>query len=314
MALLYTDPLFFEHKTGPGHPECPERLERIVAHLRETGLDRRFERGSAEPAPVDQLELVHSDSYIAQVRKFAESGGGRIEADTVVSGRSYDAARLAAGMGIDAVEQVLGDTQRRAVCLVRPPGHHAVKAGAMGFCLFNNVAVAAAHARAFHDLNRILIVDWDVHHGNGTQDIFYREPHVYFLSAHRYPFYPGTGTADETGEGGGLGTIFNLPLPFGISRAEYLAQFEMILEQAADRCQPELVLLSAGFDAHAADPIGSLGLETEDYEPLTKLVLDVANTYCDGRFVSFLEGGYNIPVLAECVALHLETVLGEEPS
>jgi acetoin utilization deacetylase AcuC-like enzyme len=179
----------------------------------------------------------------------------------------------------------------------------------MGFCLFNNIALAADHAIKQHKLERVLVIDWDVHHGNGTQDIFYERGDVWFLSAHRSPFYPGTGKKEETGSEKGLGTKFNLPVAFGTSRKDYLAQFESLLNDAAGKCKPQLILISAGFDAHAEDPIGSLGLQTEDFETLTKLVKQVANTHCQGKLVSCLEGGYNIQRLAESVACHLKTLL-----
>jgi len=182
----------------------------------------------------------------------------------------------------------------------------------MGFCLFNNVAVAATHALGQHEVSRILIVDWDVHHGNGTQDIFYESEEVTFFSAHRYPFYPGTGAMDETGHGPGLGTTINLPLRFGISRRDFVDQFQLKLEQAATRCRPELILISAGFDAHAADPIGSLGLESEDFGLLTRLVTDIAAAHCQGKIVSLLEGGYNVDALAESVAAQLEVLAPDD--
>ena len=310
MPLLYTDPRFLEHQTGE-HPESPERLRFLRAHLEKIGLAARFERPAVTAATREQVARVHKPAYIAEVERFAAAGGGRIETDTVMSRRSYEAALLAAGAAVSAVDRVLDGPQRRAACLVRPPGHHALAASPMGFCLFNNVAVAAAHARS-RGLERVLIVDWDVHHGNGTQDAFYRDGQVYFLSVHRYPFYPGTGAADETGEGPGLGAIFNLPLRFGVKRTDFLSRFETLLGEAAKRAKPQLVLLSAGFDAHAADPVGSLGLETQDYDPLTALVLDAADQHCGGKFVSLLEGGYHVPILADCVQQHLEVVLARE--
>jgi len=181
----------------------------------------------------------------------------------------------------------------------------------MGFCLFNNVAVAAAHALAVHDLDRVLIVDWDVHHGNGTQNIFYATDRVAFLSIHRFPFYPGSGAADETGTGAGLGATRNVPLPFGVSQEEYHAAFNAALEQIAAATRPQLILISAGFDAHALDPIGSLGLESHDFSSLTRQVVAAAKQFCDGRVVSLLEGGYNVDALAESVQCHLETLLAQ---
>ncbi len=306
--LLFADPLFLEHHTGD-HPESPERLRYLHQFLAQKPVWARFGRGEIVPAQPAQLELVHTAAHVEAVRLFAAAGGGRIEADTVVSSRSYEVACQAAGAGISAVAAVLSGGAQRALCLVRPPGHHALADSAMGFCLFNNVALAAASAIKLHGLNRVLVIDFDVHHGNGTQDIFYESDEVYFFSIHRSPFYPGTGAAGETGSGRGLATKFNLPVKFGTSRHDYLEQFQTTLEQAAARARPELVLISAGFDAHRADPVGSLGLETEDFEPITHVLVEVAEQYCQGRVVSLLEGGYNVHFLAESVACHMEGLL-----
>ena len=319
MTLLFADSCFIRHDTGQ-HPESTERLRTVYRHLDDVGLPGRCLEQTVAPADLMQLLRVHSAEHVEHIRRFAEQGGGRIETDTVMCPESYDVALCAAGTAIRAVDCVLGDSnvddsdaegQRQAVCLIRPPGHHALPATAMGFCLFNNVAIAARQALAVHELSRVLIVDWDVHHGNGTQDIFYEDESVYFFSVHRHPFYPGSGTADETGSGPGLGSTFNLPLSFGTSRREFLGQFQTVLQSAADRCRPELVLVSAGFDAHAADPIGSLGLESEDFCELTQMVADVAAQHCRGRLVSLLEGGYNVDALAESVQCHLETLLDQ---
>jgi acetoin utilization deacetylase AcuC-like enzyme len=307
MALLYTDPIFLEHETGI-HPESAERLRTVAAYLKVVKLPARFTPGEIVTATIEQLARVHSPGHVERVREFAQAGGGRIEADTIVSRRSYDVALRAAGTACDAVDRILKGDHLRACCLTRPPGHHALADDPMGFCLFNNVAVAARHAIVEHRLSRILIVDWDVHHGNGTQDIFYNDVEVYFFSAHRFPFYPGSGTREETGTGKGLGTVFNLPVEFGTARREYLGNFKQLLTDSAKRCRPELVLISAGFDAHRLDPIGSLGLETEDFATLTSLVLDVADEYCGGRCVSLLEGGYNVQALAESVEQHLTVI------
>ncbi len=243
--------------------------------------------------------------------EFEARGGGLIEADTWVALGSNTAALLAAGAAVEAVADVLRGPGRRAMCLVRPPGHHARPDEPMGFCLYDSIAVAAADAVHRHGLNRVLIVDFDVHHGNGTQEIFYEDGRVAFLSIHRYPFYPGTGARDETGGGRGLGLTRNIPLPFGVSRAEYHAAFRSGLEDLADRVRPELVLISAGFDAHAEDPVGSLGLEEEDFAMLTNEVVAVADQHAEGRIVSVLEGGYNVSRLAGCVEVHLRALGGE---
>jgi acetoin utilization deacetylase AcuC-like enzyme len=308
MTLLYYNPLFLEHQTGM-HPERPSRLARIIRHLEELKLDQRCERPAWQPATDDQLVRVHCPEYAEEVRKLAAMGGGQIEADTFVSAKSYDAARLASGAACDAVRQVLAGKAQNALCLVRPPGHHALQRGAMGFCLFNHVAVAARCALQEFQVRRVLIIDWDVHHGNGTQDAFYEDGQVGFYSIHRSPFYPGTGAADETGTGPGLGMIRNVPMKFGGSREAFHAAFRSTVEKFADHVRPELVLISAGFDAHRLDPIGSLGLETEDYAELTKVVRQIADQHARGRVVSLLEGGYNIDVLPLCVATHLEGLL-----
>jgi acetoin utilization deacetylase AcuC-like enzyme len=308
MTLVSRDPLFRQHRTGP-HPESPARLQAIDDELAARGLLDRGQTGMIRPASTEELTRLHDADYVRQVAAFVARGGGRIEADTVCSPDSYAVARYAVGSGLAAVDAVLNGAVRNALCLVRPPGHHALPASAMGFCLFNNVALAAEHALRVHDLDRVLIVDWDVHHGNGTQDVFYDREDVCFFSAHRFPFYPGTGTAEETGHGRGLGATFNLPVAFGTTRKEYLSRFARMLHDAAQRCRPQLVLVSAGFDAHHADPIGSLGLESEDFATLTQLVRDVAREHCQGRLVSLLEGGYNVQALAECVAVHLQELL-----
>ena len=308
MTILYTDDRFLDHETGT-HRERPERLVAIREELTRTGLAAKCQSAQTRVATVDELSKIHGGMYVGRVAQYAKEGGGWIEGDTFMSPKSYDVACRAAGTAIAAVDAVMKGADKQALCLVRPPGHHALAHEAMGFCLFNNIALAADHAVKQHHLERVLVVDWDVHHGNGTQDIFYERDDVWFLSAHRSPFYPGTGSKDETGTGKGLGTKFNLPVAFGTSRKDYLKRFESLLIDAAKKCQPQMVLISAGFDAHAQDPIGSLGLETEDFETLTRMVMQVAKTYSQGRIVSCLEGGYHVQRLAESVACHLETLL-----
>ena len=310
MILLYTDPRFLDHDTGR-HPENANRLRSILAGLEKAALVQECTRRPFQPLSAERISDVHYPNVTAQAKRVADSGGGYLDADTVVCPQSYDVALLAAGACVAAVDDVLRGTAARALCLVRPPGHHATPERSMGFCLFNNIALAARHAKQAHGVERILIVDWDVHHGNGTQDIFYEHREVTFLSIHRYGhgFYPGTGAADETGTGPGLGFTTNVPVRFGTPRRDYLAMFKNAGENAAERMKPELVLLSAGFDAHTRDPIGSLGLETEDFTEMTQFVLDVAQTHAHGRLVSCLEGGYNLDALAESVETHLEQLL-----
>jgi acetoin utilization deacetylase AcuC-like enzyme len=308
MTLLYMDDRFLTHETGQ-HPESPQRLRSIHEKLRASGLLERVTRRAVNFADDADLLRVHTAEHLKAIRDFAAAGGGRIEADTMMSPHSAEVAALACGAAVDAVERVIAGEAKTAFCVVRPPGHHALPDGAMGFCLLGTAAVAARAAIQRLGLNRVLIVDWDVHHGNGTQDVFYEDDQVGFFSAHRFPFYPGTGRKSETGTGDGLGTTFNLPLAFGISRKEYLSAFESMLTKAADMMKPELVVLSAGFDAHVDDPVGSLSLETEDFGPLTSLVKQVAATHANGRLVSVLEGGYNVERLADCVEVHLNSLI-----
>jgi acetoin utilization deacetylase AcuC-like enzyme len=309
MTLLYYTPRFLDHDTGD-HPERPQRLAAIARQLERTGLDQRCERPQWGPVRDERLARVHSPAYANELLVFEQSGGGRAEVDTVVRPGSVEIARLAAGAVCDAVERVVRGEDATALCLVRPPGHHALHNSAMGFCLFNNIAVAARLAIDELGLDRVLVIDWDVHHGNGTQDAFYADSQVGFLSIHRWPFYPGTGDDDETGTGAGLGTTLNLPTAFGTPRSEYLASFRSALEKLADKLRPQLVLISAGFDAHRDDPVGSLGLEVEDFIELTRMVRDVGNVHASGRIVSALEGGYNPSILAGCVEVHLCELLG----
>ncbi len=304
MLLLYDDPRFLEHATG-AHPESAHRLQTVSQHLTTAGLTDCCRRVGWEPASWERMRRVHHAQHLTGLEQMALAGGGRADPDTIVSPQSFDVSRLAAGAASDAVQRVLQGDVQRALALIRPPGHHALAAHAMGFCLLNNIAVAAQQALDV-GLQRVLIVDWDVHHGNGTQAIFYEDPRVGFFSVHRWPFYPGTGSAAETGAGAGLGTTRNLPLDFNTSPAAYRSQVMRELDDFAARIRPELVLVSAGFDSHRADPIGGLGLEVEDFDWLTVAVVEIANLYAQGRIVSLLEGGYNPQVLAECVATHLK--------
>lgn len=306
--LLYRSDEFLRHETG-SHPECPRRLSSILNRLKQEGWLEKFPVPDFREISDDRLKRIHTLEHAERVEAFCAQGGGRIEVDTVVSPDSYRVARLAAGAACDAVERVLKGDDRQALCLIRPPGHHALPNAPMGFCLFNNVALAARCALKEFSINRVLIVDWDVHHGNGTQESFWDDPQVGFLSIHRWLFYPGTGRADETGGGDAVDTKCNIPVEFGTPLKDYMDRFRTGLDHLAKKIKPELVLISAGFDAHRLDPIGSLELETEDFATLTNVVLNVADTYSQGRIVSLLEGGYDPSALADSVELHLRTLV-----
>lgn len=309
MTLLYYDPVFLEHHTGGHHPERPERVRSSWKRLIEEGWTQRAKRGTIERVRHEELAGVHSEAMIRLAEETCRAGGGYLEADTPVSRQSFEAACVAAGAARSAVDAVLTGEDRNAFCLVRPPGHHATPTRSMGFCLFNNVAIAAQHALTVHELERVLIVDWDVHHGNGTQDVFYEDPRVLFLSMHRYPFYPGTGSVSETGHGPGLGYTLNVPLAAHTPTETILSRFTDALDTAAHRILPQLVLISAGFDAHCRDPIGGLALDTEHFRTLLDNVVAIAKVHAAGRLISVLEGGYNVPVLVECICQHVEGLI-----
>lgn len=301
---LFYDDIFLRHATG-GHPERAQRLSTCTTHLREVGLWQRCQHPPFEPASVEDLQRVHRPELVRRAQLLAEGGGGNLDPDTIVSPESFQVACWGAGAAIGATRLAVEGSAKRAFALVRPPGHHATYDQSMGFCLFNNVAVAAALATRVLGLDRVLIVDWDVHHGNGTQDIFWRDSQVGFFSMHRYPFYPGSGDRDAQGEGPGRGYTWNLPVAYGTPRKAIVDSLAQQLEKFAQHVRPQLVLISAGFDAHREDPIGDLGLETEDFATMTRLVAEVADIWCDGRIVSLLEGGYHPQRLAESVEAHL---------
>jgi len=307
-TFVVADDRFFQHRTGQ-HPECPERLVGIYRTLRQRragqlrGVDPR-------PATVLEVERVHSRAQRESVEATSRAGGGMLDPDTVCGEESYDVALLAAGAVCALAETLMGEPGRSAgLALVRPPGHHATPDRAMGFCLFNNAAIAARHLQTALGVGRILIVDWDVHHGNGTQDAFYADPSVVYLSMHRWPFYPGTGSESETGAGAGTGATINVPVAAGTPRTEVLARFQGAVEAAARRFAPELVIVSAGFDAYVADPIGGLGLETVDFATMTDIVASVAANAKYPTILSVLEGGYHLQALPSLVAAHVDRLV-----
>lgn len=301
-----TTQLFFHksstlHDTGRGHPERADRIRAVTQALSSdafAALDRR----EAPPADPEDLDRVHPAGYVERLlAAVPEEGLVRIDPDTVMSPDSGEAALRAAGAMVAAIDAVVAGEATNAFCAVRPPGHHAEPGRSMGFCLFNNVAAGALHARAAHGLDRIAVVDFDVHHGNGTQAVFESDPGLLFASTHEYPLYPGTGAESETG----VGNIFNVPLAPGSGSAEFRAGVEQRILPALRRFRPELVLVSAGFDAHARDPLASLRLVEDDYAWVTRRLCDVAGEFCGGRLVATLEGGYDLDALAASVSAHV---------
>jgi acetoin utilization deacetylase AcuC-like enzyme len=308
-TALHADPLCQQHDPGHGHPERPSRYTAVLERLEKDGLTaqlRRLEPRDAQPA---DLELAHTPAYLALAeREIREGADALTTGDTHVNRHSWAAALRASGCGLAAVDAVLTGKVQRAFCVGRPPGHHASEARGMGFCVVNNIAIAARHAQRRHGLARVLIVDWDVHHGNGTQDIFYRDGSVFFCSTHQSPWYPGTGAADETGEGPGRGATLNGPLPAGSGRAEVFAVFEQKLLPAMEKFRPELVMISAGFDSRAGDPLGQFTLTDEDFADLTRLIAGIAERHAHGRIVSMLEGGYRLAGLASAASAHVRAL------
>ena len=311
MATGYVyHPIYLKHDTGQ-HVEVAARLEAVISHLEETGLISRLTLIEPRPATVEEIALVHQKQYIKEIEETAAKGGGWLDPDTVMSADSYKAALYAAGGVIRATEAVMDGEVANAFALVRPPGHHATAGYAQGFCLFNNIAIAAKYALEKYKLERILIIDFDVHHGNGTQAAFYDNPRVMYLSTYEYPFYPGTGSLEETGSGEGRGTNLNVPLPAGCGDAEYLEVFEQIIAPAARRFNPRLILVSTGYDGHWADPLAMMNLSVDGFARIAVVIKGLAGELCDGRLALTLEGGYNLEALAASVKATFDVLLGD---
>lgn len=302
-------PEFDRHDNGPFHPECRTRLEVIRERLEQSGLGRALQSASPSPIARDLLEQVHSPGYVAEVEALAARGGGALDADTAVGPHTFRTACLAAGGVVDAVERVVEGTWQRAFCSVRPPGHHALRDRGMGFCIFNNVALAAVAALRHPTIERVAIVDWDAHHGNGTQEIFNRDARVLYASWHQSPLFPHSGTLSETGEGLARGTIVNCPMRAGAGDDILMAGWTDVVEPALVRFAPQFVIISAGFDGDQRDPLTDLALTTAGLATLSSAVVAFADRVAGGRVVSALEGGYHVGALAEGVAAHVETLL-----
>jgi acetoin utilization deacetylase AcuC-like enzyme len=308
-AGLVYDPIYLEHDTGD-HVENSRRLVTAVSYLKETGIKEKLSCLPPRLASLEELEMVHAPEYISYVKSKAEKGGGWLDPDTVMSPKSYEAALYAAGGLLAAVEAVMKGNVNNAFALVRPPGHHAVHDRAMGFCIFNNIAIATKFILSKFSLNRVLIADFDVHHGNGTQDAFYADPGVLYFSTHQYPFYPGTGWMDETGTGEGEGTTVNFPMAAGWGDEEYLRAFNEVLVPVARRFQPQLILVSAGFDAHWADHLAMMQVTVKGFAQMVMILKDLADELCQGRLVFTLEGGYNLKVVASSTKAIFDVLLG----
>ncbi len=297
------------HDTGRAHPETPQRLRAARARLDASGLARELDELLPRPATRAELERVHDAAHLDAVEARCARGPCALDGDTRVGQASWEAARLAAGGVLEAVERVESGVWRNAFVAVRPPGHHAERARAMGFCLVNNVAVAAAALRA-RGRERVAIVDWDVHHGNGTQHLFERDPSVFYASLHQWPLYPGTGAAHERGLGAGLGATLNCPMEAGSGDADWIGTLETDVLPALEAFDPDFLLVSAGFDAHARDPLAGVRLSEEGFRTMTRRMVELAAERCGGRLVSVLEGGYDLEALAACVHVHVEELRG----
>ena len=310
-TALLADPIYKNHETGPGHPERPERYDAVMHALNQAGFMKSLVRIGPRPATEDEVALCHGRDYIHEVRREIAAGAQELSTgDTTVGAHSFETALNATGGVLNAIDMVVERKAANAFCVVRPPGHHARPQQGMGFCIFNHVAIAARYAQRKHGVDRVLIADWDVHHGNGTQDIFYSDGTVFFFSTHQSPWYPGTGATSETGEGKGKNCTMNCPFPAGSGREQILGAFRQRLVTAANAFKPGLILLSAGFDSRDGDPLGRFTLSDRDFAELTTLMLEMADKHAGGRLVSVLEGGYNLNGLASAAAAHVHALAG----
>ena len=307
-GLLY-DPVFLEHKTSPGHPECSERLNVSIQHLKQQSWFDSLTHLAPKTAELDWIESVHSLDYIKRAEATCQSGNDYLDSmDVSICPKSYDIARMATGAVLEIADKVINKDIENGLALIRPPGHHAEQDRALGFCLFNNVAILAKYLQQQYQLDKILIIDWDVHHGNGTQHTFESDPSVLYISTHQYPFYPGTGAYSETGISKGVGATLNCPMPAGADDSDYELAFKDIILPRIDEFKPEAIIISAGFDAHIDDPLGQINLSAEFYTWMTERIVEKAEQYSDKRIISVLEGGYNLDMLPICIEKHLSTL------
>jgi acetoin utilization deacetylase AcuC-like enzyme len=306
------DPRFLEHDTGRGHPERPQRIATLLEWLE--AAPQRWRRLKPRHATGEEIALVHDGAYVAEVERTRDREWFAFDADTPTSPLSYETALLASGAFLTLLDEIVAGGLDNGFAFVRPPGHHAERAQAMGFCLFNNVAVGAAYLRRRHGLGRVLVVDWDLHHGNGTQHMFESDPEVLFVSTHQYPFYPGTGAMAEHGRGDGEGYTVNLALPGGCGDAVYLDGFRRVIAPIARLYQPDFVLISAGFDAHARDPLGGMRLTEDGFRAMTRELLAIAAEHCSGRCAAILEGGYDLQAIRSSSAAVLEELSAATPA
>ena len=310
-TAFHYDPAYLAHDPGRGHPECAARLEGAIAHLEQQPWFGELRPIAARPAAREWLETVHSAAYIDRVEQACLRGERTIDSpDVGVCERSHEIAVLAAGAALALADAVAGGEAANGFSLMRPPGHHAEHELAMGFCLYNNVAIAARYLQRRHGLDKVLILDWDVHHGNGTQHTFEADPSVCYISLHQYPLYPGTGAASETGVGAGRGTTLNCPMAAASTDEDYRRAFSEAVLPCIDRFRPGIILLSAGFDAHRDDPLAGINLGSDCFGWMTERVMESAARHCDGRIVSLLEGGYSLGALQHCVARHVAALGG----
>ncbi len=308
-ALVY-DPFYKRHLAGASHPENPLRCDAIVSALTRAEIMDDLLRVKPRKAELSELLACHDADYVKTVKADVAAGRRALSTgDTDITDASYEAALLSAGGALAAVDAVMDGRAKNAFCLIRPPGHHATANRGMGFCLFNNAALAARYAQAKHKIARVLIIDWDVHHGNGTQEIFYADKTVFYFSTHQWPLYPGTGSPREIGTGEGTGTTLNCPFPHGAGRREILGAFETVLARAQAAFKPQFVIISAGFDSRIDDPLGGFRLTDQDFTDLTHFMTVLADDYADGRVISVLEGGYNLTGLGKATAAHVKALM-----